>query len=148
MLYLLDTNIIVHLVRNSDTGKAVEQRFALLSPEQELTISAVSKGELLSFAIQSAWGKRKMERLYKMLDGILSFPVEGNSPLMEAYADIDAYSQGKHPNFLSPAGFSSRNMGKNDLWIAATAFLLDVPLITTDNDFDHLHPNFIEVYKV
>ncbi|RZK35486.1 MAG: hypothetical protein EOO61_11845 [Hymenobacter sp.] len=30
------------------------------------------------------------------------------------------------------------NMGKNDLWIAATALYLDLPLHTADNDFDHL----------
>jgi tRNA(fMet)-specific endonuclease VapC len=29
-------------------------------------------------------------------------------------------------------------MGKNDLWIAATALYLDMKLHTTDNDFDHL----------
>lgn len=29
-------------------------------------------------------------------------------------------------------------MGKNDLWIAATAITYNIPLITTDADFDHL----------
>lgn len=37
-----------------------------------------------------------------------------------------------------PNKLSSRNMGKNDLWIAATALYFDFPLHTTDNDFDHL----------
>nr|WP_157618605.1 hypothetical protein [Spirosoma spitsbergense] len=36
-------------------------------------------------------------------------------------------------------------MDKNDLWIAATASLLEAILITTDKDFDHLHGRFIEV---
>lgn len=67
---------------------------------------------------------------------------------MDAYADIDTYSQGKHLQYLPPQGFSARNMGKNDLWIAATAFLLDIPLLTKDSDFDHLHPNFIQVVKI
>ncbi len=31
-------------------------------------------------------------------------------------------------------------MGKNDLWIAATASVTGVTLMTTDGDFDHLHP--------
>ena len=34
--------------------------------------------------------------------------------------------------------YSARNMGKNDVWIAATALYLDMELHTTDNDFDHL----------
>ena len=36
-------------------------------------------------------------------------------------------------------------MGKNDLWIAAVASLLGLELVTTDNDFDHLHNIFLEV---
>ena len=39
-------------------------------------------------------------------------------------------------------------MGKNDLWIAATAFALDVPLMTTDGDFDHLNDTFLKVLKI
>lgn len=38
-------------------------------------------------------------------------------------------------------------MGKNDLWIAATAALLGLKLVTTDHDFDHLHDVFFEVQK-
>ncbi len=37
-----------------------------------------------------------------------------------------------------PVGMTARNMGKNDLWIAATAWYLDLLLHTADNDFDHL----------
>jgi tRNA(fMet)-specific endonuclease VapC len=36
-------------------------------------------------------------------------------------------------------------MGKNDLWIASTAALLGLKLITSDADFNHLHDVFIEV---
>jgi predicted nucleic acid-binding protein len=39
-------------------------------------------------------------------------------------------------------------MGKNDLWIAATASVLDATLLTTDNDFDHLQNEFLQVAKV
>ena len=44
------------------------------------------------------------------------------------------------------------NKGKpipeNDIWIAATANILNATLITTDNDFDHLQPDFINLIKV
>ena len=30
-------------------------------------------------------------------------------------------------------------MGKNDLWIAATAHASGAVLVTTDQDFEHLH---------
>ena len=36
-------------------------------------------------------------------------------------------------------------MGKNDLWIAATASAFDITLVTTDRDFDHLNEEFIDV---
>jgi tRNA(fMet)-specific endonuclease VapC len=35
-------------------------------------------------------------------------------------------------------------MGKNDLWIAATARAASATLITTDTDFDHLHPVLVK----
>jgi len=40
---------------------------------------------------------------------------------------------------------SSRNMGKNDLWIAATASAFDMVLITTDRDFEHLDNTFLKL---
>lgn len=42
---------------------------------------------------------------------------------------------------------SSRNMGKNDLWIAATAHALNAALLTTDGDFEHLHQVYFELRK-
>jgi tRNA(fMet)-specific endonuclease VapC len=39
-------------------------------------------------------------------------------------------------------------MGKNDLWIASLAALLNLKLVTTDADFDHLHNVFFEVRKI
>ena len=67
---------------------------------------------------------------------------------MERYAEIDAFSQGRHVERKLPGGMSSRNMGKNDLWIAATASVLNAKLLTTDRDFDHLHQEFLEVIYI
>lgn len=38
-------------------------------------------------------------------------------------------------------------MGKNDIWIAATALYLDLDLHTTDNDFNHLLPLGLRLVK-
>ena len=38
-------------------------------------------------------------------------------------------------------------MGKNDIWIAATAHILNLTLVTTDHDFDHLEDIFISLRK-
>jgi tRNA(fMet)-specific endonuclease VapC len=40
------------------------------------------------------------------------------SKILDRYAEIDAFSQGKL--VTKTLSMSSRNMGKNDLWIAAT----------------------------
>ena len=42
---------------------------------------------------------------------------------------------------------SARNMGKNDIWIAATALCYDIELYTTDNDFDHLVNIGLKLHK-
>jgi predicted nucleic acid-binding protein len=47
-----------------------------------------------------------------------------------------------------PLALSARNMGKNDLWIAATASILALELLTADNDFNHLDPIFLNLIKV
>jgi len=75
MAYLLDTNILVHLVRNSPKSAAIDQQFGLLGSEHDLYMSVVSKGEILSFAKQSAWGKPKMNRLFALLENISSVPL-------------------------------------------------------------------------
>jgi len=64
------------------------------------------------------------------------------------YIEVDTYSQGKHPKLSLPFGVSARNMGKNDIWIAATALALNAELITTDKDFNHLNAVLVEVHCV
>ena len=57
--------------------------------------------------------------------------------------------KGIHPKYKLPKGMAARNMGKNDLWIAATASITKTILLTTDNDFDHLiNSPFLQVQKV
>jgi tRNA(fMet)-specific endonuclease VapC len=58
---------------------------------------------------------------------------------------IDAFSQNKYP--LLKLEVSARNMGKNDLWIAAISKVFKFKLITTDGDFDHLDDVMIDLVK-
>ena len=41
-----------------------------------------------------------------------------------------------------------RRMGKNDLWIAAVAAVQSATIVTTDQDFDHLSPNWVKVERI
>jgi len=65
--------------------------------------------------------------------------------IVDRYAEIDAFSQGRLPGRRLDC--SARNMGKNDLWIAAVASTLNATLITTDSDFDHLNNRFLNVAR-
>jgi tRNA(fMet)-specific endonuclease VapC len=66
--------------------------------------------------------------------------------ILNRYAEIDVFRQGRLANRKS--NFSVKNMSKNDLWMAATASVLDTTLLTTDNDFEHLHNEFLQVAKI
>lgn len=65
---------------------------------------------------------------------------------IDCYAEIDAFSQGKLPD--KPLGLTARNMGKNDLWIAATAHVLGAKLLSTDVDFDHLDGVYFDLLRI
>jgi len=60
---------------------------------------------------------------------------------------MDAYSKHKDPVRKYPAGYSSKTVGKNDLWIAATAHITNSKLVTTDGDFDYLDGVFVDLIK-
>ena len=123
-------------------GQYLDEKYAPLSSQNTPIISIVSVGEIKSIAIQNKWGKQKFELLAILLDKfvIASIDVED---IIEKYTEIDAFSQGRLPS--KPSSFSSRNMGKNDLWIAATASILEAQLLTTDKDFEHLSREFINL---
>lgn len=129
--FLLDTNILIHLIRGSALGQWIESQYALTGAAQVPLISSVTEGELRSFAICANWGKDKQRALQDLLSKFVIVPIELPG-IMQAYAEIDAASTKQ-----------GRKMGKNDVWIAATAHVTGAQLLTTDKDFDHLTPALI-----
>jgi len=109
-------------------------------------ISIVTYAEIKSLAGQLNWGKFKMRKLEVVLS---NFPVLYiNNEIAEEYIEIDVFSQGKDRAKPLPKNVSSRNMGKNDLWIAATTKYIQAELITLDNDFIHLNEVFFKVHII
>lgn len=140
MAILIDTNIVLAFIRS----KAAR---AIVNPSSaDEYISIVTVGEIRSIAYRNGWGNHKNEQLEQLISQLIILDIN-NEILIDRYVQIDAFSQRKHV-FIKPTFNTPRNMGKNDLWIAATASFLEVPLITTDNDFDHLHEVFINLQKV
>lgn len=142
MNYVLDTNIILLSLVNS--AFAIDFRNTYQPLVNKMILSAVSEGELKSLAIQRKWGIRRKDDLNNALADYLIYPVKVQA-VIDMYAEIDAYSQGKLPDKSLPYGMSARNMGKNDIWIASVAAVTGSKLITTDKDFQHLDGVFLDL---
>lgn len=145
--YILDTGIIVGYLRQAEYAKYVENKYSPLTPPNTPAISIVTNAELRSLALQWQWDETKKQTLHELLRKIPHIDIH-HEAVLERYAEIDAFSQGKHPAKFLPDGLSARNMGKNDIWIAATASSMNATLITIDNDFDHLNGVFLPVIYV
>lgn len=145
---VLDTNVLIYLVRGNRVAEDVK-KFVAAKANPQLFLSVASKAEAESLVVQWGWGEKKVIVLQNLIDSLICIDIsQDQTELIDAYVGIDAFSQGKKmsPNG-KPLNASSRNMGKNDLWIAATAYALEADLLTTDDDFDHLNHNWITVHK-
>lgn len=129
--HLLDTSLLLHAVRNSPTWQGAKALFAPGAGLESCTISVVSVGEILALARIFAWGEKRANTLQDVLIRIA--PLDINHPrILAAYAEIDHFGH-----------TIGRRMGKNDLWIAATARATGLTLLTTDRDFDHLQASHL-----
>jgi tRNA(fMet)-specific endonuclease VapC len=121
---ILDTNVVIQHIRKQ------------IPISSRAVLPIVVVGELEAFALKSDWGYQKMVSLNSILEKIPIADIDRE--ITQIYAKVDAYSQGKLKTQQLPLGMSARNMGKNDLWIAAISLYFDFELHSIDNDFDHL----------
>ncbi len=145
MDFLWDTNVLLHRIRKSSSFEELEKRFQFTSNGNRLFLSIISVGEIESLAYQLNWSSLKWESLERILRSISLLGIYEET--IHAYARIDAYSQGKLRDTPLPAKMTARNMGKNDLWLAATAHIGNLNFVTNDSDFDHLDKTFIKLLK-
>jgi tRNA(fMet)-specific endonuclease VapC len=131
ILYLLDTNILVHYVRHDALWQHIEATYFLLTTDPPPVISVVSAGELRSLAIQWNWQAARMNQMRFILNYFQKLSID-REQVHEAYATIDAETKS-----------NGIPMTKNDLWIAATAHVFGATLLTTDRDFDAITPAFV-----
>lgn len=143
MNLLYDTNILIHIAKHPNYELLTQ---GINPNSQKVFISIVSIAELKSIALQNNWGARKLQVIDIFLNEVIL--VEINENLADTYAEIDAFSQCRNPSYADYPFVTPRNMGKNDLWIASTAALLGLKLVTTDADFNHLHQVFMEVKSI
>ena len=145
MDFLLDTNIIVLYTRDPVVADGIEEKFQLFDSQNSLAISIVTLGELDALIKKLRLGEKRRVKINEILNRVAKIGLN-HEEIISRYGDIDAFSQGKIKHGREK--FSSRNMGKNDLWIAATASVFNLTLITTDQDFNHLDPVYINLERI
>lgn len=145
MRYVLDTNILVYYIKDGATRKQIDEKYNPFGDVNEAIISIVTAAELKALAIKNGWGSKKQKALQKLINKVVLVEIKYER-LLNYYAEIDAFSQGKLKS--ANTKFSSRNMGKNDIWIAATTLLINGALMTSDHDFDHLNDVYFKVLKI
>ena len=126
MPYLLDTNISLAYARHSKLYDFLEKNYQLWTIAPTPIVSIVSVAELRTLAREFAWGPGKISLMEATLGRFAVVPIPFAN-IVDAYVEIADFSRR-----------SGRPMGKNDLWIAATAMTTGATLLTTDRDFDHL----------
>ena len=131
-LILLDTNILVHLVRGKELGNRIDADYQLRARIERPLISVISIGESLALTRKWNWGQGKIDALKRLFTQLVIVDINRPS-ILDKYTEISAW--------LEANGLP---LPQNDIWIAATASVTDSYLLTTDTDFDRLHPAFIK----
>ena len=138
--------MLLGLVTGKSYALGARSKFNFEDIETMVFTSIVCRGELLALAEKRAWGQTKRRLLKEFLDGIPAVDINQES-ILNSYALIDAWSQGKPVDYPKENPFPpprpAAKMGKNDLWIAATAHVSNSVLLSTDKDFLHLNDKWI-----
>lgn len=134
-LVLLDTNVVLHLLRGNETGQRIDAAMGLRARPERPLISVITMGEALAFARYRNWGSDRTNQLEAYLRELVVVDIN-NGAVLRKYAEIHT--------FLVRQG---RAVGDNDVWIAAAAAATSALLVTTDADFDPLDPEHVKVRR-
>lgn len=133
---LLDTTVLLNYFRWNTCAKQVEADYALKASVFAPTISVVSVGELLAFALNPNWDAEKRTRLNSFIEQCIV---------------IDLSQRDVLGNYAEPPDMNKRsatNIGQNDLWIAASARAAGLAVLTSDSDFLRFPEDAVRVIKV
>lgn len=142
--YVLDTGIVLGYFKETRYAQEIEATLKPFQSPNAALICVVTQGEVLSIALQNQWSETNRTALEELLNTFPTINIS-HKEIIAAYAEIDAFSQGKLRSKRLPTDVSSRNMGKNDLWISAATYKTNATLVTTDKDFDHLNGVYFPV---
>jgi len=135
-LISLDTNVLIHWLRQNDTGMQLRDTYRLHERMDRPCYSTIVEGEIRALATVRKWGAEKLKRLDKILAELVRVDA-GLHDVVLAYAEIYAADQ---------AG--GHNTGQNDIWIAATTKAAGAVLLTCDFDCVWMSPGLVKVEHV
>jgi tRNA(fMet)-specific endonuclease VapC len=132
--YLLDTNILVALIRGNALGQHLDATYRLTAGATSFILCVVTVGEMYALMGKFKWGPAKRNALASLLSQFVWTDIS-DSAILQAYGDAGSDAMGLR-------------MGKNDVWIAATSRVTNTTILTTDTDFDHLHGIWVDRERI
>ncbi len=120
--YLLDTNVVLFATReNSVQSAAIDRQFGLRNSPFRPAVCEVTVAELLAFA--ESWGDKRRGLLKGIIGELLVIPI--SRPEIHAqWAKLYSHAR---------AGGLPIQQDHNDVWIAATAKIAGLRLLSTDS---------------
>ncbi len=115
MIYMLDTNILIYLMKNKPL--VVAERVGQLLPQDQMVMSFVTYAELLKGAYGSENPTKALEAVERISQRV---------PVVYPTGKI-AEHYGKWANILKQKGSP---IGNNNLWIACHALAINAVLVT------------------
>jgi predicted nucleic acid-binding protein len=120
-VYLLDTNIVLHATRQgSPISAAVEAQFRLSQLPFRPAVCEVTLAELWAFA--QSWGANRRDLLRRVIEQLLIIRIADDAIRLR-WAELYTYAR-KHGLPIQ--------QDHNDVWIAATAHVAGLRLLSTD----------------
>ncbi|MGA7905052.1 MAG: type II toxin-antitoxin system VapC family toxin [Terrimicrobiaceae bacterium] len=120
-MYILDTNIVLHATRqNSPVSAALDAQFQLSRLSFRPAVCEVSIGELWAFA--RPWSEQRRDLLRRIIDELLVIPI-GREAIYLRWAELYSHARAH--------GLPIQN-DHNDVWIAATAYVTGLRLLSAD----------------
>jgi predicted nucleic acid-binding protein len=147
MSYLvLDTDVISGIIKQDPVIVQALQRDFAPSATRTYATSIVTRAELNVMVYFNSWGQKRAQLLEKLLAQCLEIPIASDD-MVAAFAELEAFRRNK-PVAGRPHLGRSVAMGENDLWIAATTYVLGAELLTLDGDFAHLNGVYFPVHQL